>query len=131
MCYSPRGGAIKAHDILTLYDCFRIDILLYGPTCPCIAPFQLQVALNECREKHRGANAALYGGLRYILLTVTAGDMFGVYALRLEGGYDVEVLVTPFSVSCCSAFDTEIKMCIAFVCSFVYEPDVPDVHAGP
>jgi len=73
--------------------------------------------LNECQEKHRGANAALYGGLRYILLTVTAGDMFGVYALRLEGDYDVEVLVTPFSVSCCSVLDTEIKVCLAFVCS--------------
>ena len=54
--------------------------------------------------------------------------MFGVYALRLEGDYDVEVLVTPFSVSCCSALDTEIKICLAFVCSFF---DVPDVPAGP
>ena len=60
---------------------------------------RLQVALKECRNKHRGANAALYGGLSYILLTVTAGDMLGVYAMRLQGDYDVVVLVPPFSVS--------------------------------
>jgi hypothetical protein len=59
----------------------------------------LQVALSECCNKHRGANAALYGRLGYLLLTVTAGDLFAVYAMRLEGSYDTEVLVPPFSVS--------------------------------
>ena len=72
--------------------------------CHPFVPYQLQAALKECLDKHRGANAALYGGLGYILLTVTAGEMFGVYALRLAGDYDVEVLVTPFSVSCSSAW---------------------------
>ena len=100
-----------------------------SPLCLC----QLQVALTECRDKHRGANAALYGGLRYILLTVTAGDMFGVYALRLEGDYNVEVLINPFSVSCCSAWQGDqdvLCLCLLIICNIDVKYTRPATYLG-
>ena len=57
-------------------------------------------ALDECRAKHKGANAAIYGGLQYIFLVATGGDQVGVYAMRLDEaqGALLEV-VQPFRVS--------------------------------
>ena len=59
----------------------------------------LQKAYQECIDKHKSANAAMYGRLGYILLTVVAADTFGLYAMRLEATADSVVqLVQPFKV---------------------------------
>ena len=57
----------------------------------------LQLAYKECLDKHKGANAAMYGDLGYILLTVVAADKFGVYAMALDADSAVS-LVEPFKV---------------------------------
>ncbi|BDA48582.1 probable crinkler effector protein 8 [Coccomyxa sp. Obi] len=48
-------------------------------------------AVKELRSKHKGANAALYGGLGYLILIATAGDRCAVYAMELGN----DALLTP------------------------------------
>jgi hypothetical protein len=56
--------------------------------------------VTECAAKHSGANAAMYGRLGYILLTVMAGSEFGVYAMHLNADDAVpHELIPRFSVS--------------------------------
>ncbi|KAG5181104.1 hypothetical protein JKP88DRAFT_246306 [Tribonema minus] len=50
-------------------------------------------AVNECGEKHKGAHAAMYGRLGYILLVVVAGNKFGVHAMTLEPKSSPQMLV--------------------------------------
>eukprot|EP00611_Tribonema_gayanum_P032692 TRINITY_DN987_c0_g1_i4.p3 TRINITY_DN987_c0_g1~~TRINITY_DN987_c0_g1_i4.p3 ORF type:complete len:165 (-),score=20.26 TRINITY_DN987_c0_g1_i4:920-1414(-) len=60
---------------------------------------KFEVALGECEAKHKGANAAMYGSLGYILLIIMAGTDFGVYAMPVEAGASTpERLVPRFSV---------------------------------
>jgi hypothetical protein len=55
--------------------------------------------MTECESKHSGANAAMYGRLGYILLTVMAGSDFGVYAMQLDAdNASLQELVPRFSV---------------------------------
>eukprot|EP00611_Tribonema_gayanum_P023654 TRINITY_DN5017_c0_g1_i1.p1 TRINITY_DN5017_c0_g1~~TRINITY_DN5017_c0_g1_i1.p1 ORF type:complete len:591 (+),score=71.53 TRINITY_DN5017_c0_g1_i1:38-1810(+) len=54
---------------------------------------QYSRAVNECGEKHKGASAAMYGRLGYILLVVVAGNKFGVHAMTLEPKSSPQMLV--------------------------------------
>ena len=57
-------------------------------------------AVEDCRAKHKGANAAIYGGLQYIFLVATGGDQVGVYAMRLDEAHGAMTeVVQPFRVS--------------------------------
>eukprot|EP00611_Tribonema_gayanum_P032690 TRINITY_DN987_c0_g1_i2.p1 TRINITY_DN987_c0_g1~~TRINITY_DN987_c0_g1_i2.p1 ORF type:complete len:367 (-),score=73.78 TRINITY_DN987_c0_g1_i2:165-1265(-) len=61
---------------------------------------KFEVALGECEAKHKGANAAMYGSLGYILLIIMAGTDFGVYAMPVEAGASTpERLVPRFSIA--------------------------------
>ncbi|CAL8466425.1 g5961 [Coccomyxa elongata] len=43
----------------------------------------MHTAANDVYEKHKGANAALYGGLGYLILIATAANACAVYAMEL------------------------------------------------
>ncbi len=70
-----------------------------------------QDAAVECQEKHKGANAALYGQLGYIMLTVVAGPLFGVYGMRLDPSFCMETIIQPFDVS-----EYQSRICLQFCC---------------
>jgi hypothetical protein len=72
--------------------------------------FTLQKAKEECEEKHRGANAALYGRLGYILLLVVAEQQLGVYAMAVDADKAITVL-EPFSVS--TSGELLVSRCLA------------------
>lgn len=44
----------------------------------------MQVAADDCVRKHKPANMAMYGALKYLLLTVVAADNFAVLALPVD-----------------------------------------------
>ena len=45
---------------------------------------EMRVAQSELWLKHKGANAALYGDLGYIIMIATAGECVTVFALNLR-----------------------------------------------
>ena len=62
----------------------------------------MQVAQQEVYDKHKGSNAALYGRLDYIILTVTAGSLMAVHAHQLlpqTPAHNAPILVDAFDVS--------------------------------
>ena len=58
----------------------------------------MQTAVSELREKHKGANAALYGGLGYIILVATAADCCAVYAMQLGRNASLTPIIPQFEV---------------------------------
>ena len=58
----------------------------------------MHVAQSELFSKHKGANAALYGDLGYIMLIATAGKCATVFALDARQGTQLQPLVEQFEV---------------------------------
>ncbi len=59
---------------------------------------EMRVAQSELFEKHKGANAALYGDLGYIIMIATAGECAKVFALDVRQGSQLQPLVEQFEV---------------------------------
>ncbi len=59
---------------------------------------EMYVAQSELLEKHKGANAALYGDLGYIIMIATAGKCARVFALDVRQGAHLQLLVEEFEV---------------------------------
>lgn len=68
---------------------------------------EMRVAQLELFSKHKGANAALYGDLGYIIMIATAGECVTVFALDVRQGAQLQPLVEQFEVHsvCCLSFD--------------------------
>jgi hypothetical protein len=58
----------------------------------------MQLACNECFDKHQHAPAALYGKLEYILFFVNAGDDLAVFGMPVDGAARATLVVPRFSV---------------------------------
>ena len=67
---------------------------------------EIHVAQSELFLKHKGANAALYGDLGYIIMIATAGEWIKVFALDVRRSTQLQPLVQQFEVgdvlSCCA-----------------------------
>ena len=59
----------------------------------------MQQAVQELVAKHKGANAAVYGELGYLILFATAADAVSVFALNLGQNSRLEPLIPEFVVS--------------------------------
>ncbi len=59
---------------------------------------EMRVAQSELFLKHRGANAALYGDLGYIIMIATAGECVTVFALDVRQDAQLQPLVKQFEV---------------------------------
>lgn len=59
---------------------------------------EMCVAQSELFLKHRGANAALYGELGYVIMIATAGECITVFALDLRQDAQPQPLVRQFEV---------------------------------
>ncbi len=59
----------------------------------------MQKAVQELLDKHKGANAAVYGDLGYLILFATAADAVSVFALNLSQNSRLEPLIPEFVVS--------------------------------
>ena len=59
----------------------------------------MQKAVQELLDKHKGANAAVYGDLCYLILFATAADAVSVFALNLCQNSRLEPLIPEFVVS--------------------------------
>ena len=59
----------------------------------------MQKAVQELLDKHKGANAAVYGDLGYLILFATAADAVSVFALNLCQNSRLEPLIPEFEVS--------------------------------
>ena len=55
-------------------------------------------AVQELLDKHKGASAALYGDLGYLILFATAADAVRVFALELCPGAMLQPLMQEFTV---------------------------------
>ena len=53
----------------------------------------MHVAQSQLVLKHKGANAALYGVLGYIIMSATAGECVTVFALQLGHSAPLQPLV--------------------------------------
>ncbi|DBB07141.1 TPA: hypothetical protein ACH3X1_011712 [Trebouxia sp. C0004] len=56
----------------------------------------MQKAVQELLDKHKGANAAVYGDLGYLILFATAADAVRVFALNLHQNARLEPLIPEF-----------------------------------
>ena len=59
---------------------------------------EMHVAQLELLSKHKGANAALYGALGYIIMIATAGECVTVFALNVRHSAQLQPLVGQFEV---------------------------------
>ncbi len=59
---------------------------------------EMYVAQSELFEKHKGANAALYGDLGYIIMIATAGECARLFALDVRQGAQLQPLFEEFEV---------------------------------
>ncbi|DBA94012.1 TPA: hypothetical protein ACH3X1_001664 [Trebouxia sp. C0004] len=59
---------------------------------------EMRVAQSELFLKHKGANAALYGDLGYIIMIATAGECISVFALDVRQGAQLQPLVEQFEM---------------------------------
>ncbi|DBB08149.1 TPA: hypothetical protein ACH3X3_008337 [Trebouxia sp. C0006] len=59
---------------------------------------EMYVAQSKLFEKHKGANAALYGDLGYIIMIATAGECAKVFALDVRQGAHLQLLVEEFEM---------------------------------
>lgn len=59
---------------------------------------EMRQAQSELFLKHKGANAALYGDLGYIIMIATAGECITVFALDVRQGSQLQPLVEQFEV---------------------------------
>ena len=59
---------------------------------------EMRVAESELFLKYKGANAALYGDLGYIIMIATAGECAKVFALNVRQGAQLQPLVEQFEV---------------------------------
>jgi len=59
---------------------------------------EMRVAQSELFLKHKGANAALYGDLGYIIMIATEGECVTVFALDVRQGAQLQPLVEQFEV---------------------------------
>lgn len=59
---------------------------------------EMYVAQSKLFEKHKGANAALYGDLGYIIMIATAVECAKVFALDVRQGAHLQLLVEEFEV---------------------------------
>jgi len=59
---------------------------------------EMRAAQSELFLKHKGANAALYGDLEYIIMIATAGECVTVFALDVRQGAQLQPLVKLFEV---------------------------------
>ena len=55
-------------------------------------------AVSELYDKHKGANAALYGGLGYLILIATAANCAAVYAMELGRNAQLTPIIDKFEV---------------------------------
>ncbi|KAK9830079.1 hypothetical protein WJX72_009646 [[Myrmecia] bisecta] len=58
----------------------------------------MPTACSELESKHKGANAAVYGGLGYIVLIATAGDMCAVFAKGLAKDTQMVSIIEAFEM---------------------------------
>ena len=58
----------------------------------------MRVAQSELLLKHKGANAALYGDLGYIIMIATAGECVSVFSLNIRLSAQLQPLVAQFEV---------------------------------
>lgn len=58
----------------------------------------MQTAVSDLRKKYKGANAALYGGLGYLILIATAADCCAVYAMELGIDAPLTPIIDEFEV---------------------------------
>jgi len=58
----------------------------------------MQKAVQELLDKHKGANAAVYGDLGYLILFATAADAVSVFALELHPNARLKPLIPEFVV---------------------------------
>ena len=76
---------------------FLDNVLVIGgedkPTCS-----EMHVAQSELLLKHKGANAALYGHLGYIIMIATAGECVRIFALNIRHSAQLQPLVAQFQV---------------------------------
>jgi len=61
------------------------NVLLVGGADKPISRY-MDDAVRDLEMKHKGATAAMYGGLQYIILIATAGNLCQFYALDLHQG---------------------------------------------
>lgn len=82
----------------------------------------MNIAVAELLEKHKGATAALYGNLGYIILIATAGEAVRVFALELGPEARLLLLIPEFTVRAEGQqwHGTVHKFCQLHLCSFVY-----------
>lgn len=59
---------------------------------------EMRVAQSELLAKHKGANAALYGDLGYIIMIATAGECVTIFALDVRQGAKLQPLDEQFEV---------------------------------
>ncbi len=55
-------------------------------------------AVSELYDKHKGANAALYGGLGYLILIATAAKQCAVFAMELGDDASLTPIIEEFEV---------------------------------
>lgn len=58
----------------------------------------MQKAVTELLDKHKGANATLYGGLGYLILIATAAKHCAVFAMELGNDARLTPIIEEFEV---------------------------------
>ena len=70
---------------------------------------EMRVAQSELLLKHKGANAALYGDLGYIIMIATAGECVRVFALNIRHSAQLQPLVAQFEVGSVAWFSLRVQ----------------------
>ncbi|KAL3150158.1 hypothetical protein ABBQ32_000020 [Trebouxia sp. C0010 RCD-2024] len=73
---------------------------------------EMRVAQSELLLKHKGANAALYGDLGYIIMIATAGECVTVFALNLRHSAQLQPLVGQFEMRSLSGRQKVLRLFI-------------------
>ncbi len=58
----------------------------------------MKKAVTELLDKHKGANATLYGGLGYLILIATAAKYCAVFAMELGNNARLTPIIEEFEV---------------------------------
>ena len=91
--------ADKTRDYMQFLD----NVLVIGGEDKCMRS-ELYEAQSELFKKHKGAKAALYGDLGYIIMIATAGECLTVFALNLRQSNQFKPLVGELEVGLAACF---------------------------